>query len=475
MIPLAHSPVLFATPYFKIQLVDDATGRGVPLVELRTVNQMRFVSDSAGLVAFNEPGLMGEREVFFHVTSPGYEVKPDAFGYRGVALRPKAGGQATIRLTRLNIAERLCRLTGQGIYRDSALLGERTPLKEPTLAAGVMGQDTAQAVVFRNRTLWFWGDTDRPGYPLGNFHTTGAVATLPKGGPDKGIDFRYFGDGKGFVKPMVDSKDHHPIWVSGLAVLGDELYAYYAQMESLGKQMSSGYLRWNDTQERFDIALTFDAKRDWRFIDGHTVQHDGWLLGNDPPNVRVRADAKSLFDASGYEAFTCLDSAGRISRKPDGKPDYRWQKTLPPITSKIEERLVKEGALKIEETHFLPLDEEGKPAVIVSGSVQWNAYRKRWIGIFGRLGGKDSLLGEIDYAEADAPTGPFRRAVKVCDHPKYTFYNPVHHAFLDRGSVIYFEGTYTAEFSGNEDKTPLYNYNQLLYRLDLSDRRLWSK
>jgi len=110
--------------------------------------------------------------------------------------------------------------------------------------------------------------------------------------------------------------------------------------------------------------------------------------------------------------------------------------------------------------------------VLVSGSVHWNAYRKRWIGIFGRLGGKDSLLGEIDYAEADSPTGPFRRAVKVCDHPKYTFYNPVYHAFLDRGPNIYFEGTYTAEFSGTDDKTPLYNYNQLLYKLNLSDPRL---
>jgi hypothetical protein len=94
------------------------------------------------------------------------------------------------------------------------------------------------------------------------------------------------------------------------------------------------------------------------------------------------------------------------------------------------------------------------------------------VAIFGRKGGKDSFLGEIDYAEADAPTGPFRHVVKVVDHPHYSFYNPVHHAFLDKGSSIYFEGTYTAEFSGNPDKTPLYNYNQLLYKLDLSDPRL---
>jgi len=460
------------SPWFKIRVVDGATNRGVPLVELRTVNNLRYVTDSAGLVAFNEPGLMDGRDVFFHVMSPGYEAKADGFGYRGVALRPKAGGQATIPVSRLNIAERICRLTGQGIYRDSLLLNEPVPLKQPGLNSGVMGQDTAQAVTFRGRMLWFWGDTDRPAYPLGNFHTTGAVASLPPKGPDQGIAFRYFGDKDGFVRPMAESKDHYPIWISGLAVLNNELYAYYAQMESLGKKLSSGYLRWDSAKERFDMAQTFAPDRDWRYIDGHTVQHEGWLLGNDPPNVRVRADVKSLVDANAYEAFTCLDADGHVTRKADGQPNYRWQKDLPPITSTVEERLVKEGSLKVEETHFLPLDEEGKPAVLVSGSVHWNAFRKRWIGIFGRFGGKDSLLGEIDYAEADAPTGPFRRAVKVCDHPKYTFYNPVHHDFLDRGSVIYFEGTYTAEFSGNPDKTPLYNYNQLLYKLDLSDPRL---
>lgn len=468
---LAASGDRTATPYFKIRLVDSETGRGVPLVELRTVNSLRLVSDSAGLVAFDEPGLM-DREVYFRVRSPGYEVPADGFGYRGVALRPKAGGEAVVRLKRTNLAERVCRLTGQGIYRDSLLLGEPTPLKSPALNGGVMGQDTAQAEVYRGRMMWFWGDTDRTGYPLGNFHTTGAVAKLPPGGSDRGIDFDYFTQGDGFVRPMVESKASQPIWVSGLAVLGkgkdESLYAYYAQMRRLGEIASSGYLKWNDAAERFDIVQTFDKDRGWRYLDGHTVRHDGYVLGNDPPNVRVRASAKDLLDASAYEAFTCLEADGSV-RRVDGKPDYRWQKALPPITSSIEARLVREGKLRADEAHFLPLDAGGKPAEVVSGSVHWNAYRKKWVGIFGRKGGAESFLGEIDYSEADSPTGPFRRAVKVCDHPKYTFYNPVHHAFLDQegGRIIYFEGTYTAEFSGNEEKTPMYNYNQLLYRLDL--------
>jgi hypothetical protein len=38
--------------------------------------------------------------------------------------------------------------------------------------------------------------------------------------------------------------------------------------------------------------------------------------------------------------------------------------------------------------------------------------------------GKPSMLGELWYAEADAPTGPWGKAVKVLSHENYTFYNP---------------------------------------------------
>ena len=38
--------------------------------------------------------------------------------------------------------------------------------------------------------------------------------------------------------------------------------------------------------------------------------------------------------------------------------------------------------------------------------------------------------------------------------------------------MIFFEGTYSATFSGNPNPTPRYDYNQLMYKLDLSDPRL---
>ena len=58
------------------------------------------------------------------------------------------------------------------------------------------------------------------------------------------------------------------------------------------------------------------------------------------------------------------------------------------------------------------------------------------------------------------------------DH--YSMYNVAHHPFFDQdnGRLIYFEGTYTREFSDAPAATPRYNYNQLMYRLDLADPRL---
>jgi len=118
--------------YYRITVQDQDTGRGVPLVELRTVNEVRYYTDSNGIVALNDPELMGQ-SVYFKISSPGYEFPADGFGYHGTALSVTAGGSVVLKIKRVNIAERLYRMTGAGIYRDSILTGQPVPLKQPLL------------------------------------------------------------------------------------------------------------------------------------------------------------------------------------------------------------------------------------------------------------------------------------------------------------------------------------------------------
>src|SRR3954471_22945102 len=60
---VAHAFPIAAAP-FVISVVDDQTNRGVSLVELTTVNNVRFVTDSAGLAAVDDVDLL-DRKIFF--------------------------------------------------------------------------------------------------------------------------------------------------------------------------------------------------------------------------------------------------------------------------------------------------------------------------------------------------------------------------------------------------------------------------
>ena len=70
------------------------------------------------------------------------------------------GEVATLKIRRVNIAERLYRVTGEGIYLDSVLLGRKPPIEKPLLDAQVVGQDSVQSVVYHGKAHFFWGDTN---------------------------------------------------------------------------------------------------------------------------------------------------------------------------------------------------------------------------------------------------------------------------------------------------------------------------
>lgn len=494
---LLRATAPFATAersYFKIKVVDAETGRGVPLVELETVNNVKYYTDSLGIVAFDEPGLMGQA-VFFHVRSHGYEFRKDGFGFAGTRLQTKVGGSAEIKIQRVNVAERLYRITGGGIYRDSVLLGEKVPIREPLLNGQVFGQDSVMVVKYRGKLYWFWGDTNRPKYPLGNFHTAGATSDLPgQGGldPATGINLNYFVDQDGFSRAMVPMKEKGVVWIDGLLTVHDpngreRMVAHYARMKDLGTMLEHGLVVFNDETQTFEKLLEFDLNDKERCPRGHPirVQHEDRDYFHFPvpfPVMQVRAEWQYLTNAASYEFFTCLEprtrfdkARSRVHRDAKGLVVYTWKRNTDPTGTTEEKQLIKAGKLKPEEARFQLQDvDSGKPVTIHAGSVNWNAYRQKWILIGVQTGGGPSFLGEVWFAEAGSPTGPWRLARKIVTHEKYTFYNPVQHAFFDQqgGRMIYFEGTYANTFSGNPHQTPRYDYNQIMYRLDLAAPKL---
>lgn len=482
--PLVAQPMGF-------EVLDEQTGRGVPLVELTTTGGITLVTDSAGLAAFDEPGLMNQR-VYFEVKSHGYELSPDGFGFRGVAVHTTPGGWATIRLRRKNIAERLYRVTGQGIYRDSVLLGRQPPLTQPLLNAQVIGSDSVVNAIYRGQLYWFWGDTHRPAYPLGLFHVPGAVSRLPTDGgldPSVGVELNYFVGPDGFARATAQMPGDGPTWITGLVVLPDaqgreRMLCGYVKVKPPLTVYRRGLAQWDDEQEAFVHV------RDWPadlplFPDGHPlpVEEDGQsyiCFANPFPFVRVPARAESFLDPAQYEAYTCLTTGddpmqAPIDRDSAGRARYAWRRGGKPLDAETHNKLIKSGRLTPEEAAVDVRDAQtGKSILLHSGSVAWNEYRRRYVLIAVESFGRPSFLGEVWYAESPAPLGPWRRAVKIVTHDRYSFYNPKQHPYFaqDGGRYLYFEGTYTASFSGQNCKTPRYDYNQIMYRLDLDDERL---
>jgi hypothetical protein len=480
---------------FKIQVVDEQTGRGVPLVELRTTDSAVFYTDSNGLVAFDEPGLMNE-DVYFSVKSHGYEHPADAFGARGKAFKTTPGGSGQIKIQRLNIAKRLYRLTGPGIYRDTILVGEKAPLKNPLLNGKVMGQDTIQRAIYKGKIYWMWGDTSRVAYTLGNFHMSGATSLLPAQGgldPSLGVNYDYFVNQEGFCRAMIELPGIAGgtlIWADAMMVLPDDkgnehLIAHYETLKGLSEPLSRGLVVFNDEKQVFESLKTLELKNPLHPrnspLRAKANGADYFYFTGPLPNVRVQANWNDIQNQKAYEAYTPLKNGARfegdntqLERDANGKLIWNWKRDTAPLMPAQQNQLIKAGKMRLEESPFRLQDKEGKSIEAHNGSVFWNDFVKKYVMIFVQANGSSSYLGEVWYAESEKLEGPWQRATKIVTHDKYTFYNPIHHPFFDQngGRFIYFEGTYCNTFSGNPQQTPRYDYNQIMYRLDLADARL---
>ena len=470
-----------ATPFW-IRVIDHETGRGVPLVQLSTLRDgIRFWTDSNGVAAIDDAALAGH-DVIFTIKSHGYEFQEQILDQPAKRVHVQPGRSAELKIRRINIAERLYRVTGADIYRDSLLEGVPVPIAQPLLNGGVTGQDTNISVPYGGKLFWCYGDTF--GLAAFNFSVSCATSQLPgKGGldPATGIELTYFVDVNGFSRQMLPLPRPGFVWIEGLFTVKDQtgrerLVATYTRQPGLEPPTERGVAVFDDAAEQFRVLAQLPLRR--RHTSSHPFQvtERGVIYWYLFPHQRVRDDWTALTNPTSWESYTCLqpgvtfdEKDPRFERRSDGTLAWGWKPDTDRIEADEERRLIARGLMKKEEAFFELRDaESGKQTEAWPSSVAWNPYRKKWILLAEKT-------GSVYYSEADQPIGPWNRAIKIVGHNDYNFYNVVQHSFFDQegGRVIYFEGTYTATFSQAKELTPRYDYNQILYRLRLDDERLF--
>jgi len=470
--------------YFEIQFIDSETGRGIPLVEIQALNKVPYITDSHGYIAYYEPGLMNEG-VYFLVECEGYVYPKDVTGRSALTLEISPGASVVIEMRQIQPAERLYRTTGHGIYRNSYLLGHDIPIKEPLLNAHVLGQDSNIGVKYKGKIFWIWGDTFLPSEYTGNFSVSAATSLLPEAGglnPEDGINFDYFVDRDGSSKSMISLDGPGYVWFEWLMNIPDsngneQLVAKYSRVGGQWQNYERGVALFNDASEMFE---KLSNSEDW--LKGYSIMHhpfkamrgdqNHYYITSEFQMQRVPIDIDLVGRPEAYESFTCLQPGSRydlehlkLDRNANGTLNYDWKKNTDVINMQRQNDLIEKGLINQEEGWIQLLNlTTHKPMHVARGSVFWNEYRQKWIMI---AGGAHDYNGDILYSEADTPVGPWGYACVVARHDNM-FYNPSQHPFFDQedGRIIFFEGTYT-NFWGQGSTKAHYDYNQLMYKLDL--------
>lgn len=470
--------------YFHIQVVDKETKRGIPIAKVSTIARVDYYSDSNGNIAFFEKDFM-DKEVYFVIEAEGYRFPKDSKGASATPMFTKVGGKKVLELERTQAAERLYRVTGSGIYRDTDLLELPSPIKDPNWSKGnVVGQDSNIGIVHNGKAFFIWGDTFLPPKYEGNFSVAAATAELPESGgmdPNKGISLNYIVDEKGMSRSMIDLDGPGYVWFDWLMHVADDdgnevLAAKYARVNAFFGNYERGVAIYNEENQIFEKV---EEVEEWKSTQGHTCHHvfkgsvggkEEYYLTAEFALSKVTPSLSNVSNPEKYLHFTCLkENSGWESNELDrqgGELNYGWKSGTKPTDVRAQKSMIEEGIIDQEEGWLQFTDVQTGELIdhIGRGSIYWNEYRQKWIFIGGHT--------DTWYSEADTPVGPWHYAVKVADH--YNFlYNPKQHDFLDQdgGRVVFFEGTYT-KFLGPKPTVPRYDYNQIMYRLQLDDPRL---
>ena len=423
---------------FRINVVDAESGWPVPLVQFTTGNGLVFASDNAGTVAVDEPDLYGRR-VRFSVEGHGYGIGPDPHKPGSVVYQVEPGAAVTLKMKRNQLAKRLGRIGGTGLFAESRKFGEHLDKKDQ----GEVGRDSVQCRPYKGKLFWLWGDTSMQDYAIGIFNTTAAYTpnpAFPKNAkPPIYPPYDQIRQENGRVRGTIKAQGSGPIWVFGLIDLkdkagNDHLGGAWSQIAGSGEPYKRGLCEWNDKTQNFDVTLTLMDKEKGVvpefFPDPNAVHWKDpsgkkWLLYGFPfPHHRIPDSYEAWRDTNTWEK---IDWSGREQ---------------------------------------IATYKDGKKFEAVVGQMMWNSTIKKYVGICMQKWN----LGALCYIEADSPFGPWTNGQQIVFHHNYTFYNPIIHVeYGPDVPYIIFEGTYTDTFTSNANPTPRYNYTQTLYRLDLKD------
>jgi hypothetical protein len=445
----ATAPYLPSQPC-RIEIIeagDASPAWPVPGVELRTIHGVRFVSDNAGLIAFDLPELMG-RETWLSLHGHGYSLSDEkikkSMGFCGVCIVPAPGKTITVAVERRILAHRLGRVTGGGLFAEARKLGLHVECAE----SGVLGADSVVTAELCGRTLWLWGDTRLVHHPLGIFNVSAAWTQHfqpplipPLCPPFEYISARSAAHGEMRPRGVAAVPGDGPTWIWGAVTLPDSqgtphLVATAVKVRDKLHQYRWHLVEWDAREEMFKPIETV-----WTEDAAHPK----------PPPI-PEGHAVPWTDRDGLDCILFCKPFP-ILRTPATYEGWRDSKNWQPLTAATA-----------------ATTPTGQAITVHNGHIAWHPWCSKWLAIFTQRGGTSSSLGEVWLAQASDPFGPYIAAHKVLSHDRYTFYNPVLHPHFFRADspLIYFEGSYTAEFSGNKLPTPRWDYNQVMYQLDLS-------
>ncbi|MDZ4657598.1 MAG: hypothetical protein SH868_08455 [Bythopirellula sp.] len=270
-------------------------------------------------MALNSPGLLNQN-LDFTLASFGY-----ASSIWPLQTTPGTTNQVTI--NRQQLAERLYRVTGTGIYQDTVMLNQTAPILQPLLNANVRWQDSVQTAIYKGQLQWFWGDTLYE-VGFGNFRAAGATSQLPSQGrlsPSVGVDLDYYVDVNGSAKQMMPLPQPGPVWFDGLFTIVDNtdqerMLTHYSRRDSnnvLGAQVEHGLARFNDSQEVFQRFQVYPLDAPISAV-GHAFEvsmgkEEYIYFAESYPNIRVKKNWNDVSDPSKWEAFTPLQQGTRYN------------------------------------------------------------------------------------------------------------------------------------------------------------------